>query len=82
MTLGDLLTGNAETARRLQIWLSVGVDERDEVGSTIYNSLLHFAPDGSLAARHRATINAAKSISKFGGRMHGLSWTTIFAGSQ
>jgi nitrilase len=43
----------AETARRLQIWLSVGVDERDEVGSTIYNSLLHFAPDGSLAARHR-----------------------------
>ena len=43
----------AETARRLRIWLSVGVDERDEVGSTIYNSLLHFAPDGSLAARHR-----------------------------
>ena len=43
----------AETARRLQIWLSVGVDERDDAGSTIYNSLLHFAPDGSLAARHR-----------------------------
>jgi nitrilase len=43
----------AETARRLRIWLSVGVDERDEDGSTIYNSLLHFAPDGSLAARHR-----------------------------
>jgi len=43
----------AETARRLQIWLSVGVDERDEADSTIYNSLLHFAPDGSLAARHR-----------------------------
>jgi nitrilase len=43
----------AETARRLRIWLSVGVDERDDAGSTIYNSLLHFAPDGSLAARHR-----------------------------
>lgn len=43
----------AETARRLRIWLSVGVDERDEEGSTLYNSLLHFAPDGSLAARHR-----------------------------
>jgi len=43
----------AETARRLQIWLSVGVDERDEADSTIYNSLLHFAPDGTLAARHR-----------------------------
>ena len=43
----------AETARRLGIWLSVGVDERDDNDSTIYNSLLHFAPDGSLAGRHR-----------------------------
>jgi nitrilase len=43
----------AETARRLGIWLSVGVDERDETGSTLYNALLYFAPDGSLAARHR-----------------------------
>ena len=43
----------AETAARLQIWLSVGVDERDEADSTIYNTLLHFAPDGSLAGRHR-----------------------------
>ena len=34
----------AETARRLGIWLSVGVDERDDKDSTIYNSLLHFAP--------------------------------------
>jgi nitrilase len=46
----DLL---ADTARRLGIWLSVGVDERDHNDSTIYNSLLHFAPDGSLAGRHR-----------------------------
>ena len=43
----------ADTARRLGIWLSVGVDERDDKDSTIYNTLLHFAPDGSLAARHR-----------------------------
>ena len=46
----DVLAG---TARRLGIWLSVGVDERDDKDSTIYNSLLHFAPDGSLAGRHR-----------------------------
>ncbi len=46
----DLL---ADTARRLGIWLSVGVDERDDSDSTVYNSLLHFAPDGSLAGRHR-----------------------------
>ena len=45
----DLL---AETAGRLGIWLSVGVDERDDRDSTIYNTLLHFAPDGTLAARH------------------------------
>ncbi|HUL28083.1 MAG TPA: carbon-nitrogen hydrolase family protein [Streptosporangiaceae bacterium] len=43
----------AETARRLRIWLSVGVSERDDAGSTLYNTLLHFAPDGSLAGRHR-----------------------------
>ena len=46
----DLL---AETAARLGIWLSVGVDERDDQDSTIYNTLLYFAPDGTLAARHR-----------------------------
>ena len=46
----DVLAG---TARRLGIWLSAGVSERDEAGSTLYNALLHFAPDGTLAARHR-----------------------------
>ncbi len=46
----DLL---AETARRLGIWLSVGVSERDAAGATLYNALLHFAPDGTLAGRHR-----------------------------
>jgi nitrilase len=46
----DVLAG---TARRLGIWLSAGVSERDEHGSTIYNTLLHFAPGGTLAARHR-----------------------------
>jgi nitrilase len=54
VTVGSPATGVlAETAARLHIWLSVGVDERDEAGSTIYNTLLHFAPDGSLAGRHR-----------------------------
>jgi nitrilase len=43
----------AQTARRLRIWLSAGASERDEGGATLYNTLLHFAPDGSLAARHR-----------------------------
>ena len=39
----DVLAG---TAGRLGIWLVVGVSERDEAGSTLYNSLLYFAPDG------------------------------------
>lgn len=46
----DLL---AATAARLGVWLAVGVDEREPNGSTIYNTLLYFAPDGSLAGRHR-----------------------------
>ena len=47
----------AETARRLGIWLSVGVDELDASSTTIYNTLLHFAPDGTLAARHRKLMS-------------------------
>ena len=43
----------AKAARRLGIWLCVGASERDENGSTLYNALLCFAPDGTLAARHR-----------------------------
>jgi len=47
----------ADTARRLGIWLSVGVDELDTASTTIYNSLLHFAPDGTLVARHRKLMS-------------------------
>jgi nitrilase len=35
-------------------WLVVGVDERD--GGTIYNTLLYFAPDGTLVDRHRKLV--------------------------
>ena len=38
-------------AREAGAWLCVGVNERD--GGTLYNSLLYFSPDGSLAGRHR-----------------------------
>jgi nitrilase len=40
-----------EIARDTGLWLSVGVTER--AGSTLYNTMLWFAPDGSLAHRHR-----------------------------
>ena len=42
--LGDI-------AREAGVWLVVGVDERD--GGTIYNTLLYFGPDGTLADTHR-----------------------------
>jgi predicted amidohydrolase len=40
-----------EIARETGVWLAVGVDERD--GGTIYNTLLYFAPDGTLVDKHR-----------------------------
>ncbi|MFI5035365.1 MAG: carbon-nitrogen hydrolase family protein [Acidimicrobiales bacterium] len=43
----------AATARRLGVWLSIGADELDTASTTIYNSLLHFAPDGRPPVRHR-----------------------------
>ncbi|HEY2174755.1 MAG TPA: carbon-nitrogen hydrolase family protein [Mycobacteriales bacterium] len=40
-----------EAARAAGTYVAVGVDELD--GSTLYNTLLYFAADGSLAGRHR-----------------------------
>jgi predicted amidohydrolase len=35
------------------VWLVVGVEEREPAGGTIYNTVLYFAPDGSLVEKHR-----------------------------
>jgi nitrilase len=40
-------------AREVGVYLVVGVDERETHGSTIYNSLLYIAPDGTLLGKHR-----------------------------
>jgi len=40
-------------ARRTGAWLSIGVNEREERGSTLYNTQLYFSPAGELVARHR-----------------------------
>ena len=40
-------------ALRADAYLSVGVNERDPLGSTLYNAQLTFGPDGSLLMRHR-----------------------------
>lgn len=41
----------AEAAREASAYVAVGVNELD--GGTLYNTLLYFAPDGTLALRHR-----------------------------
>ena len=38
------------------VWLVVGVEEREQHGSTIYNTLLYFSPDGTLVDRHRKLV--------------------------
>ena len=43
----------AAAARAAGAYVVVGVDEREPHGTTIYNTLLYFAPDGSLLDKHR-----------------------------
>ena len=35
------------------VWLVIGVQEREPTGSTIYNTVLYFSPEGRLVDRHR-----------------------------
>ncbi len=37
-------------------YVSIGINEREEHGSTIYNTQLYFSPDGDLVARHRKLV--------------------------
>src|SRR5262245_34357909 len=47
----------AATARQHGVWLVVGVNEVDpERPATLYNTLLYFAPDGTLAQKHRKLV--------------------------
>nr|MBA2772989.1 carbon-nitrogen hydrolase family protein [Nocardioidaceae bacterium] len=43
----------ATIAEKHSVWLVVGVQEREPNGSTIYNTVLYFSPDGRLVDRHR-----------------------------
>ncbi|HEX4760024.1 MAG TPA: nitrilase-related carbon-nitrogen hydrolase [Thermoleophilaceae bacterium] len=46
----------AAMARRAEAVLVVGINEREEHGGTVYNTVLTFGPDGSLLGRHRKLI--------------------------
>jgi nitrilase len=43
----------ADAAREAGAYVVVGVDEREPHGTTIYNTLLYFGPDGRLLNKHR-----------------------------
>jgi nitrilase len=43
-------------AREHEVWLVVGVEEREANGGTIYNTLLYFSPAGELVERHRKLV--------------------------
>jgi nitrilase len=46
-----------EIAREHAVWLVTGVNELDPArNGTVYNTLLHHAPDGSLALKHRKLV--------------------------
>ena len=46
----------AATAARHGVWLVVGVQEREPAGSSLYNSVLYFSPEGELIERHRKLV--------------------------
>jgi nitrilase len=46
----------AAIAAEHRVWLAVGVEEREQHGATIYNTVLYFSPGGELAARHRKLV--------------------------
>lgn len=43
-------------AEKHGVWLVVGVQEREQTGSTIFNTVLYFSPEGRLVGRHRKLV--------------------------
>jgi len=43
-------------ARKARAYVVVGVDEREPHGTTIYNTILYFGPDGQLIDKHRKLV--------------------------
>jgi nitrilase len=42
-----------DAARRAGAYVAIGIEERDQHGSTLYNTLLYLAPDGTVLGKHR-----------------------------
>ena len=50
---GEAFDRLAAIAAEYEVYLCVGVNEREPNGSTIYNTLLYLGPDGAFLGRHR-----------------------------
>jgi nitrilase len=50
---GPAVSALSAAARQAAVFVAVGINERDPVGSTVYNSLLYLGPDGSVLGVHR-----------------------------
>jgi len=53
---GPAIDRLAAIALENRVWLVVGAEEREQTGSTIYNTILYFSPDGELVDRHRKLV--------------------------
>jgi nitrilase len=53
---GQAVDRLASVAENNTVWLVVGVQEREPNGSTIFNTVLYFSPDGRLVDRHRKLV--------------------------
>lgn len=42
-----------KAAKRAKAYVSMGINERDPNGSTLYNTQVYFGPDGTIIAKHR-----------------------------
>src|SRR5262245_49760591 len=45
-----------EIAREHDVWLAIGVEEREPSGATIYYTLLYVSPAGALVEKHRKLV--------------------------
>jgi nitrilase len=50
---GPVTEALGEAARTTETYVVIGVEEREQHGSTVYNTTLYFGPDGALLGKHR-----------------------------
>jgi len=57
VVLGDAACNRlGDIARENEVWLVIGVQERERHGASIYNTTLYFSPQGELMQHHRKLV--------------------------